>query len=48
MDRLVPIPERDSVSLKKKELTAISTDLFVSIPERDLNQASPNSLSALV
>jgi hypothetical protein len=37
MDRLVSIPSRVSDLKARKELTAISADLFISIPDRDLN-----------
>ncbi len=34
MGCVVLIPKRDSGALEKKKLTAVSTDLFVSIPKR--------------
>ena len=34
MDRLVSIPKRVSDVKARKELTAISTDIFISIPKR--------------
>jgi|GEM_PF-3080599 len=34
MDRLVSIPKRVSGLKARKELTAISTDVFISIPKR--------------
>lgn len=36
MDRLVLIPKRVSGLKARKELTAISPDIFISIPDRDL------------
>jgi hypothetical protein len=37
MDRLVPIPKRVSAGLwRSKQLTTLSTDVFVSIPIRGL------------
>lgn len=35
MDCVRAIPSRDALMLENKELTAISTDLFFSIPDRD-------------
>lgn len=36
MDRLVSIPKRGLDLKAQKELTAISPDIFISIPDRDL------------
>jgi hypothetical protein len=38
MDRLVSIPKRVSGLKARKELTAISTDVFISIPKRGLEE----------
>lgn len=35
MDRLISIPERDFGMYGEKQPTPLSTDVFVSIPERD-------------
>jgi hypothetical protein len=46
MDRLVSIPERVCVGLTEcKQLTPLSPDVFVSIPERDSALTSNRSKS---
>ena len=46
MDRLVSIPKRVSGLKARKELTAISTDVFISIPIRDFNSQKMTPLIA--
>lgn len=46
MDRLVSIPKRVSDLKARKELAAISPDLFISIPDRDFNGQKTTPLIA--
>lgn len=46
MDRLSSSPKRGSDLKAQKELTAISTDIFISIPDRDFNGQKTTPLIA--
>jgi hypothetical protein len=47
MDRLDVIPKRGSDLKAQKELTAISPDIFISIPDRDLAGKNIDGLNVI-